>query len=117
MCGDRGPFAVFDMEQPPGSIATDLQVRGQLLGDVKSAAKQELVCVAVSDSICGLFGCQFDVKRTFYRRACKRICSAVLDSVPSSADAASAESAKVFANMSACRFAAWRRFVAVVAHE
>jgi hypothetical protein len=51
MCGDRGPFAVFDMEQPPGSIATDLQVRGQLLGDVQSAAKQELVCVAVSDSI------------------------------------------------------------------
>ena len=43
MCGDRGPFAVFDMEQPPGSIATDLQVRGQLLGDVQSAAKQELV--------------------------------------------------------------------------
>lgn len=39
-CGDRGPFAVFDLEQPPGSIATDLQVRGQLLGDVKAAAKQ-----------------------------------------------------------------------------
>jgi hypothetical protein len=51
LCGDRGPFAVFDLEQPPGSIATDLQVRGQLLGDVQNAAKQELVCVAVSDSI------------------------------------------------------------------
>jgi hypothetical protein len=51
LCGDRGPFAVFDMEQAPGSIATDLQVRGSLLGTVKAAAKQELVCVAVSDSI------------------------------------------------------------------
>eukprot|EP01043_Picozoa_sp_COSAG02_P083444 COSAG02_NODE_21459_length_787_cov_0.915698_1_plen_88_part_10 len=39
------------MEQAPGSIATDLQVRGSLLGTVKAAAKQELVCVAVSDSI------------------------------------------------------------------
>jgi hypothetical protein len=51
LCGDRGPFAVFDMEQPQGSIATDLQVRGQLLGKVKGDAQQELVCVAVSDSI------------------------------------------------------------------
>ena len=51
LCGDRGAFAVFDMEQAPGSIATDLQVRGSLLGNVKAAAKQELVCVAVSDSI------------------------------------------------------------------
>ena len=51
LCGDRGAFAVFDVEQPQGSIATDLQVRGQLLGDVQNAAKQELVCVAVSDSI------------------------------------------------------------------
>ena len=42
---------MFDVEQPQGSIATDLQVRGQLLGDVQNAAKQELVCVAVSDSI------------------------------------------------------------------
>lgn len=50
LCGDRGPFAVFDMEQSPGSIATDLQVRGQFLGDVKAAAKHELVCAAVSDS-------------------------------------------------------------------
>jgi hypothetical protein len=51
LCGDRGAFAVFDMEQPPGSIATDLQVRGTLLGSVESDADQELVCVAVSDSI------------------------------------------------------------------
>ena len=50
-CGDRGAFAVFDMEQPPGSIATDLQVRGTLLGNVDVKAAQEIVCVAVSDSI------------------------------------------------------------------
>ena len=51
LCGDRGAFAVFDMEQPPGSIATDLQVRGTLLASVESDAHQELVCVAVFDSI------------------------------------------------------------------
>ena len=50
-CGDRGPFAVFDLEQPPGSIATDLQVRGTLLGTPQADADQELVMVAVSDSI------------------------------------------------------------------
>ena len=49
--GDRGAFAVFDMEQAPGSIATDLQVRGSLLGNVNILSKQEIVCVAVSDSI------------------------------------------------------------------
>ena len=41
--GDRGAFAVFDMEQAPGSIATDLQVRGSLLGNVNILAKQEIV--------------------------------------------------------------------------
>ena len=49
--GDRGAFAVFDMGQAPGSIATDLQVRGSLLGNVNILSKQEIVCVAVSDSI------------------------------------------------------------------
>jgi len=51
LCGDRGAFAVFDLEQPPGSIATDLQVRGSLLGNPEGDADQELVMVAVSDSI------------------------------------------------------------------
>jgi hypothetical protein len=41
--GDRGAFAVFDMEQAPGSIATDLQVRGSLLGNVNILSKQEIV--------------------------------------------------------------------------
>ena len=41
-----GPFYGTEL-----SVATCPQVRGQLLGDVQPAAKQELVCVAVSDSI------------------------------------------------------------------
>ena len=50
-CGDRGSFFLFDMQQPPGSLATDLQVRGTFKGDVQSAAKQRIVVVAISDSI------------------------------------------------------------------
>ena len=50
-CGDRGSFFLFDMQQPPGSLATDLQVRGTFKGDIKTEAKQRIVVVAISDSI------------------------------------------------------------------
>jgi hypothetical protein len=50
-CGDRGSFFLFDMQQPPGSLATDLQVRGSFVNSVDSAAKQRIVVVAISDSI------------------------------------------------------------------
>ena len=33
-CGDRGSFYLFDMQQPPGSLATDLQVRGSFVNTV-----------------------------------------------------------------------------------
>ena len=51
-CGDRGAFFLFDMQQPPGSLATDLQVRGTFKspGPVTDA-KQRIVVVAISDSI------------------------------------------------------------------
>ena len=39
------------MQQPPGSLATDLQVRGTFKGDIKTEAKQRIVVVAISDSI------------------------------------------------------------------
>ena len=50
-CGDRGSFFLFNMQRKPGELATDLQVRGQLLGTPKVDAKQEMVVVVVSDNI------------------------------------------------------------------
>jgi len=50
-CGDRGSFFLFDMQQPPGSLATDLQVRGTFRGNIQTEAKQRIVVVAISDSI------------------------------------------------------------------
>jgi hypothetical protein len=49
--GDRGCFFLFDLQQKPGSLASTLEVRGLLEHDPDIAAKQELVVVAVSDSI------------------------------------------------------------------
>ena len=50
-CGDRGSFFLFNMQRKPGELATDLQIRGQLLDTPRVDAKQELVVVAVSDNI------------------------------------------------------------------
>jgi hypothetical protein len=50
-CGDRGSFFLFNLQRKPGELATDLQIRGQLLGTPKVDAKQEMVVVAVSDNI------------------------------------------------------------------
>ena len=50
-CGDRGSFYLFDMQQPPGSLATDLQVRGSFVSNINPNAKQRIVVVAISDSI------------------------------------------------------------------
>lgn len=49
--GDRGSFFLFNLQRKPGELATDLQVRGHLLGVPKVDAKQEMVVVAVSDNI------------------------------------------------------------------
>jgi hypothetical protein len=49
--GDRGSFFLFNLQRKPGELATDLQIRGTLLGDPRVDAKQEMVVVAVSDSI------------------------------------------------------------------
>ena len=39
------------MQRKPGELATDLQIRGQLLDTPRVDAKQELVVVAVSDNM------------------------------------------------------------------
>ena len=49
--GDRGPCFFFEIQSPAGSLATDLQIRGQLRASPGSLASQELVVVAVSDSL------------------------------------------------------------------
>ena len=49
--GDRGPCFFFEIQSPAGSLATDLQIRGQLKASPGSTASQELVVVAVSDSL------------------------------------------------------------------
>ena len=48
---DRGSLFLFNLQRKPGELATDLQIRGTLLGDPRVDAKQEMVVVAVSDSI------------------------------------------------------------------
>lgn len=50
-CGDRGCFFLFDLQQKPGSLASTLEIRGQLNQEPHTDAKQELVVVCVSDSI------------------------------------------------------------------
>ena len=40
--GDRGPCHFFENQSPAGSLATDLQIRGQLKASPGSAAAQEL---------------------------------------------------------------------------
>ena len=39
------------MQSPPGSLATDLQVRGSFVNSIDTNAKQRIVVVAISDSI------------------------------------------------------------------
>ena len=39
------------MQSPPGSLATDLQVRGSFVSNINTNAKQRIVVVAISDSI------------------------------------------------------------------
>ena len=57
-CGDRtSGFFLAEVQNPPGTLATDLQIRGQLqdTGDGNNGpqgnAEQELVVIAVSDSL------------------------------------------------------------------
>ena len=50
-CGDRGTFFMFNIQNPPGTLATDLQVRGTLEGTPDATARQQLVVMAVSESM------------------------------------------------------------------
>jgi hypothetical protein len=49
--GESGPFALATLSNPPGTLATDLRIQGTLHGGPKSAGQQELLIVAISDSL------------------------------------------------------------------
>jgi hypothetical protein len=50
-CGDRGCFFMFNIQNPSGTLATDLQIRGILEAAPHSDAKQQLVVMAISESM------------------------------------------------------------------
>jgi len=50
-CGSRGSFYCFNIQSPPGSLSTNLEVRGQLEGTPDDLAKQQMVVMAVSESM------------------------------------------------------------------
>ena len=50
-CGDRGTFFMFNVQNPSGTLATDLQIRGILEGAPHSDSKQQLVVMAISESM------------------------------------------------------------------
>ena len=48
--GESGPFALATLNNPPGTLATDLRIQGTLHGRPLQDAQQELVIIAISDS-------------------------------------------------------------------
>jgi hypothetical protein len=50
-CGSRGTWHAFNIEAPPGSLATDLQIRGSLSGDPDPEARQFITIMAISESM------------------------------------------------------------------
>ena len=49
--GDRGPFYVFSLQRPSGSLSVDLQVRGLLEHQPDTSSKMEMVVMAISESL------------------------------------------------------------------
>ena len=49
--GDRGPFYVFSLQRPSGSLSVDLQVRGLLESTPHDSSKLEMVVMAISESL------------------------------------------------------------------
>eukprot|EP01043_Picozoa_sp_COSAG02_P015557 COSAG02_NODE_665_length_18739_cov_9.192918_9_plen_657_part_00 len=49
--GDRGPFFVFALQRPSGSLAVDLQVRALLEATPHDSSKLEMVVMAISESL------------------------------------------------------------------
>jgi hypothetical protein len=50
-CGDRGTFFMFNIQNPSGTLATDLQIRGILEAAPHADSKQQLVVMAISESM------------------------------------------------------------------
>lgn len=50
-CGDRGPFHMFSIQNPAGSLSSDLQIRGSLSGAPNDVARQFLVVMSISESM------------------------------------------------------------------
>ena len=50
-CGDRGCFFMFNIQNPSGTLSTDCQIRGILEAAPHSDAKQQLVVMAISESM------------------------------------------------------------------
>jgi hypothetical protein len=49
--GERGPFFVFALQRPSGSLAVDLQVRALLESTPHDSSKLEMVVMAISESL------------------------------------------------------------------
>jgi hypothetical protein len=49
--GERGPFFVFALQRPSGSLAVDLQVRALLESTPHDTSKLEMVVMAISESL------------------------------------------------------------------
>jgi hypothetical protein len=49
--GESGPFALATLSNPPGTLATDLRIQGTVEDRPLPAAQQELLIVAISDSL------------------------------------------------------------------
>ena len=50
-CGESGCFYLGSLQNPPGTLATDLQIRGTLKGQPNVLAQQELIVLSISDSL------------------------------------------------------------------
>ena len=49
--GESGPFALATLSNPPGTLATDLRIQGTLEDSPLNTAQQELLIIAISDSL------------------------------------------------------------------
>jgi hypothetical protein len=50
-CGSRGTWHAFNIQTQPGSMSSDLQIRGSLNADPKPEARQFITVMALSESI------------------------------------------------------------------
>ena len=51
VCGTRGAWHAFNIQTQPGSLSSDLQIRGALNADPDPDARQFITIMALSESI------------------------------------------------------------------